>query len=215
MIGSDQSDHGSVPWGSGAAQAPDSGAAADGPSDDEVVDGEVIDDELDGGITTEIIDGNAPELDEVSAALAQRDEYLDSLRRLQAEFENYKKRVAKQQADQMARAALGLVEKLLPVLDTLDLATEHLGDADSADGRALVAASGQLRDVLSKEGLERIDPIGKPFDPNDHEAVGHVPAEEPVDPDATPGEPVVGQVMRPGYRWRGAVVRPAMVMVRD
>jgi molecular chaperone GrpE len=215
MIGSDQSDHGSVPWGSGAAQAPDPGAAADGPSDDEVVDGEVIDDELDGGITTEIIDGNAPELDEVSAALAQRDEYLDSLRRLQAEFENYKKRVAKQQADQMARAALGLVEKLLPVLDTLDLATEHLGDADSADGRALVAASGQLRDVLSKEGLERIDPIGKPFDPNDHEAVGHVPAEEPVDPDATPGEPVVGQVMRPGYRWRGAVVRPAMVMVRD
>jgi molecular chaperone GrpE len=69
--------------------------------------------------------------------------------------------------------------------------------------------------VLSKEGLERIDPIGKPFDPNDHEAVGHVPAEEPVDPDAIPGEPVVGQVMRPGYRWRGAVVRPAMVMVRD
>jgi molecular chaperone GrpE len=215
MIGSDQSGHGSVPWGSGAAQAPDPGAAADGPSDDEVVDGEVIDDGLDGGITTEIIDGNAPELDEVSAALAQRDEYLDSLRRLQAEFENYKKRVAKQQADQMARAALGLVEKLLPVLDTLDLATEHLGDADSADGRALVAASGQLRDVLSKEGLERIDPIGKPFDPNDHEAVGHVPAEEPVDPDAIPGEPVVGQVMRPGYRWRGAVVRPAMVMVRD
>jgi molecular chaperone GrpE len=215
MTGSDQSGHGSVPWGSGAAQAPDPGAAADGPSDDEVVDGEVIDDELDSEITTEIIDGNAPELDEVSAALVQRDEYLDSLRRLQAEFENYKKRVAKQQADQMARAALGLVEKLLPVLDTLDLATEHLGDADSADGRALVAASGQLRDVLSKEGLERIDPIGKPFDPNDHEAVGHVPAEEPADPDATPGEPVVGQVMRPGYRWRGAVVRPAMVMVRD
>jgi molecular chaperone GrpE len=215
MTGSDQSGHGSVPWGSGAAQAPDPGAAADGPSDDEVVDGEVIDDELDSEITTEIIDGNAPELDEVSAALVQRDEYLDSLRRLQAEFENYKKRVAKQQADQMARAALGLVEKLLPVLDTLDLATEHLGDADSADGRALVAASGQLRDVLSKEGLERIDPIGKPFDPNDHEAVGHVPAEEPADPDATPGEPVVGQVMRPGSRWRGAVVRPAMVMVRD
>jgi molecular chaperone GrpE len=103
------------------------------------------------------------------------------------------------------------------VLDTLDLATEHLGDADSADGRALVAVSSQLRDVLAKGGLERIDPIGEEFNPHDHEAVGHLPAEESVDSDAaaTTGEPVVGQVMRPGYRWRGAVVRPAMVMVRD
>ena len=108
---------------------------------------------------------------------AQRDEYLDSLRRLQADFENYKKRVAKQQSDQVARAALSLVEKLLPVLDTLDLATSHIGDAGSADGRALVAASSQLRDVLAKEGLERIDPIGEEFDPNAHEAVGQVPAE--------------------------------------
>ena len=105
--------------------------------------------------------------------MTQRDEYLDSLRRLQAEFENYKKRVAKQQSDQVARAALSLVDKLLPVLDTLDLATSHIGDAESADGRALLAASGQLRDVLAKEGLERIDPLGEEFDPNAHEAVGH------------------------------------------
>ena len=70
------------------------------------------------------------------------------------------------------------MEKLLPVLDTLDLATAHLGDADSADGQALVAASSQLRDVLAKEGLERIDPLGEPFDPNAHEAVGHVPADD-------------------------------------
>ncbi len=202
-----------------------------------MVDAEVIDmatddmatDDMDAGVTTEVIDGTSPELDAVGAALAERDEYLDSLRRLQAEFENYRKRVAKQQTDQTARAALTLVEKLLPVLDTLDLATEHLGDADSADGRALVAASNQLRDVLAKEGLERIDPMGEAFDPNAHEAVGHVPAEEPTDwgpdpgglsvddagaPGASPDEPVVGQVMRPGYRWRGAVVRPAMVMVR-
>ena len=79
----------------------------------------------------------------------------------------------------MARAAVSLVDKLLPVLDTLDLATEHLGDAESADGRALLAASSQLRDVLAKEGLERIDPLGETFDPNAHEAVGHLPAEEP------------------------------------
>jgi molecular chaperone GrpE len=168
------------------------------------------------------------EEDPLTACLAQRDEYLDSLRRLQAEFENYKKRVVKQQADQVARAAVSLLEKILPVLDTLDLAIEHMGDPGSVDGRALDAVRSQLRDVLTKEGLERISPIGERFDPNAHEAVGHLPAE--VDPDADEGgepagsaangeragdgEPVVAQVMRPGYRWRGAVVRPAMVMVR-
>jgi molecular chaperone GrpE len=231
------SGHDGEKWESETEGASDSrfadGAGAD---DDEIADGEVVQaevvdaDVVDGGlgedVTTEIIDGTTPELDAVTMAQAQRDEYLDSLRRLQAEFENYKKRVAKQQSDQMARAALSLVDKLLPVLDTLDLATEHIGDAESADGRALVAASSQLRDVLAKEGLERIDPIGEEFDPNAHEAVGHLP-EEPVAtgadgavggdsavPGGTSGEPVVGQVMRPGYRWRGAVVRPAMVMVR-
>jgi molecular chaperone GrpE len=163
--------------------------------------------------------------DPLVAAQDQRDEYLDSLRRLQAEFENYKKRVTKQQHDQVARAAVSLVEKILPVMDTLDLATAHLGDAESPDGRALVAVSNQLRDVLAKEGLERIDPLGEEFDPNAHEAVGHLPADEPSPSDGgapdpgpagrpAPGEPVVAQVMRAGYRWRGAVVRPAMVTVR-
>jgi molecular chaperone GrpE len=160
--------------------------------------------------------------DPLSLALNQRDEYLDSLRRLQAEFENYKKRVMKQQGDQVARAAVSLVEKVLPVLDTLDLATQHLGDAESADGRALVAVASQLHDTLAKEGLERIDPLGEEFDPNAHEAVGHLPAdgsgEDGPEADGSDaggsGEPVVGQVMRAGYRWRGTVVRPAMVMVR-
>jgi molecular chaperone GrpE len=194
------------------------------------VEAEIVDDEDGADNGTEIVDGSSPDLNAVTIATAERDEYLDSLRRLQAEFENYKKRVAKQQTDQSARAALVLVEKMLPVLDTLDLATAHIGDPESADGRALLAASSQLHDVLSKEGLERIDPMGDEFDPNTHEAVGHVPSDEGVDPmaggsggersrgEAAPGaatgEPVVAQVMRPGYRWRGAVVRPAMVMVR-
>ena len=167
----------------------------------------------------------------LAEALVQRDEYLDALRRLQAEFENYKKRVAKQQGDLIARAAVALVDKVLPVLDTLDMATEHLGDAESTDGRALVAVAGQLRDVLAKEGLERIDPLGESFDPNTHDAVGHLPvgAEEGSEAgggdDVTGGsgdesgetvgdQPVVAQVMRAGYRWRGTVVRPAMVTVR-
>jgi molecular chaperone GrpE len=198
--------------------------AGGGPEEPEVVYAEIVDDDDDEA--TGVMSGEASGLSEVTDLRAQRDEYLDSLRRLQADFENYKKRVTKQQSDQVARAALSLVEKLLPVLDTLDLATSHIGDAGSADGRALVAASSQLRDVLAKEGLERIDPIGEEFDPNAHEAVGHVAADEdsgggtgtngPEEGAAvgTPGEPVVAEVMRPGYRWRGAVVRPAMVMVR-
>lgn len=163
-------------------------------------------------------DTDAPAEDPLKVALAQRDEYLDSLRRLQAEFENYRKRVTSQQAEQSARAASLLVDKLLPVLDTLDLAVQHLGDVDSADGKALVASGNQLHAVLAKEGLERIDPLAEVFDPTAHEAVGHVPADDgnsgDEDDDGPLPKPVVAQVMRPGYRWKGAVLRPAMVTVR-
>ena len=199
-----------APGAHGAGSGPDP-FPGDGDGDDQVVEAEVVE-EIDG--IEDVVEEAAAGLDTLATALVQRDEYLDSLRRLQAEFENYKKRVAKQQADQVARAAVSLVEKLLPVLDTLDLATQHLGDPESADGRALVAVTSQLHDVLAKEGLERLDPVGEAFDPNDHEAVGQLPAEESDAREGTAGEPVVGQVMRAGYRWRGAVVRPAMVMVR-
>ena len=103
------------------------------------------------------------------------------------------------------------------VLDTLDLAVQHIADADSADGKALVASGNQLHGVLSKEGLERIDPLGEVFDPNTHEAVGRVPDDDEVaddEGDRPLPKPVVAQVMRPGYRWKGAVLRPAMVTVR-
>ena len=190
-VGHDAAGHDAVEWESEAEEASDSpftGGTDEGDQelvDEQIVEAEILDadgDELNGESTTEIIDGSAPDLNSVTIAMAQRDEYLDSLRRLQAEFENYRKRVAKQQTDQMARAALSLVEKLLPVLDTLDLATAHIGDAESADGRALLAASSQVRDVLAKEGLERIDPSGEEFDPNAHEAVGHLPADGTVVP---------------------------------
>ncbi len=190
-----------------AADVVDSGDATGDDAEDEVIDGEVV--------------------DPLAAVTAQRDEYLDSLRRLQAEFENYRKRVAKQQSEQAVRATVSLVNKLLPVLDALDLAAAHSGDAESDDARALVAASSLLNGALEMEGLERIDPVGQPFDPNAHEAVGHLPAEaktdvEPVADEAgdgagdeapSPDGPVVGQVMRAGYRFKGTVVRPAMVMV--
>ncbi len=241
MTGVNNPGHGASGWepeaGAASGSSPDAGRSGGNPDGfvpdriDDIFEGEIVDAVEDDELTTEIIDGESPDMNEVKTALAQRDEYLDSLRRLQAEFENYRKRVTKQQSDQTARAALSLVEKLLPVLDTLDLAVTHLGDAESTDGRALLAVSSQLRDVLAKEGLERIDPTGETFDPNAHEAVGQLPAEEedrrhdvfdkaglqePAGPGSgnPTGEPVVAQVMRPGYLWRGAVVRPAMVMVR-
>jgi len=191
-----------------SAPAPDDVPGDDSMFDDEVVDAEVID-ETSGGdrVVDEVF-----EADPLDVALAERDEYLDSLRRLQAEFENYKKRVFKQQAEQVSRAAASLVDKLLPVLDALDLATDHVGDADSAEAKALVAASGLLQGVLAKEGLERISPVGQEFDPNAHEAVGQVPAAADAEPTPS-GEPRVAQVMRAGYRWHGTVVRPAMVTV--
>ena len=202
--------------GDGAGEGADEASAPGaGPGDDdvvaaaeEIIDGELVDDVT---LGDEVLE--AAEADPLAVALAERDEYLDALRRLQAEFENYKKRVAKQQADQVSRAAASLVDKLLPVLDALDLATDHVGDNGSDEAKALVAASGLLQGVLAKEGLERIDPVGQEFDPTAHEAVGQVPAPEDAEPSAS-GEPVVAEVMRAGYRWHGTVVRPAMVMVQ-
>ena len=166
------------------------GGAPEGSESDDVADAEI----LDAADVSAAVDEVFADDDPLALALNQRDEYLDSLRRLQAEFENYKKRVVKQQSDQMARAAVSLVEKVLPVLDTLDLATQHLGDPESADARALVAVSSQLQGVLTKDGLERIDPLGEVFDPNAHEAVGHLPAEDDGD---GPGE----EDPRPNRSW--------------
>ena len=131
----------------------------------------------------------------------ERDDYLDTLRRLQADFDNFRKRTLKQQSDLLERAARGLVEKLLPVLDAADLAIAHGG------GEAVVQVAGLLMDTLMKEGLEGIDPaVGEPFDPTVHEAVAHEPGDG--------GAQVVAGLMRPGYRWKGELLRPAMVQVR-
>lgn len=131
----------------------------------------------------------------------ERDEYLDTLRRNQADFENYRKRVAKQLVDDVARATGGLVEKLLAVLDACDGAITH----GAAEVEPIFAA---LLGTLEKEGLERVDPADHPFDPNLHEAVFH------EEGDGSDEGTVVSAVLRPGYTWKGQVVRPAMVKVR-
>ena len=140
-------------------------------------------------------------VDDIERLSRERDGYLDSWRRTQADFENYKKRVAKQHDDAAARAAESLVDKVLPVLDACDGAVRHGEDA-------VTPIFASLLGVLEREGLERIDPAGAVFDPNRHEAVLHEPADE------GDHETVVADVMRPGYAWKGRLLRPAMVKVK-
>ncbi len=133
-----------------------------------------------------------------SAVEAERDSYREMAQRLQADFENYKKRVAKQDQERVARAEESLVVKLLPVLDTIDLALAHDPNGSLEQVRS------SLLEVLQKSGLERVADVDASFDPNQHEAVAHEPGE---------GEQRVSEIMRAGYKWNGRVVRPAMVKV--
>ena len=184
---------------------PEAELVTDGSSDDgaEAVDGEVVEGEVvDGEVVDEV------ELDPVVTLEKERDEYLLALQRTQADFENYRKRIQRMQDEQSARAASALVTKLLPVLDILDLAQAHQSEtsAESDDAKALSAARSMLLDALGKEGLERLDDATVPFDPAVHDAVART--------DGEGGEVVVDQILRSGYRWRGQVLRPAMVSVR-
>ena len=121
----------------------------------------------------------------------ERDEYLEALQRLQAEFDNYRKRVDRHQREVTENAAAGLVKQLLPLLDTADLALAHGGGED------MKQLAGALFDVLAKEGLERIVPEGQAFDPELHDGVAHEAAEG----EDVPPHPEVTQVFRAGYRW--------------
>ena len=136
---------------------------------------------------------------ELQVALRERDELRDIAMRLQADFENYRKRVTQQAADDIDRATGRLAEALLPVLDACEAAFAHGADGVEPVWSALIGA-------LQKQGLEALDLLGKPFDPAVAEAVVHEPGEG--------GEPVVAEVLRTGYAWKGRVLRAAMVKVR-
>jgi molecular chaperone GrpE len=146
--------------------------------------------------------------DPLAEAQRQRDEYLDHLRRERAEFENFRKRATKERMDALDRGAEQVVSNLLHVLDTfgfaLAAASEHPED-QLAKGIEMVYA--EFFDVLRKAGLEEIAGVGSHFDPMHHEAMLQVEAEEPVE------EPTVVEVLRPGYRFKGRVLRPASVKV--
>lgn len=145
--------------------------------------------------------------DELAQARREAQEYRDHLQRLQAEFENYRKRVLKEQTRAVEMAARPTMLRLLEVMDDFGLAlvaADRTSDFEKfRKGVELVYA--KLVDALKAEGLERIDAEGKPFDPVEHEALMQT-----GDGD---GEPHVAEVFRQGYRLKGDVIRPASVRV--
>lgn len=145
-----------------------------------------------------------PESSTVEELVRERDDMRALAQRVQADFENYKKRVQRDQAETAERSAALLVEQLLPVLDNFDLALTSLGDADEKVRKGVELVYADLVAVLERAGVERIATDGMPFDPEMHEAVLHEPGD---------GEPTVVGTMRSGYRLKGRVLRPAMVKV--
>lgn len=139
---------------------------------------------------------------DVEAILLERDQFKEIALRLQADFENYRKRASAQLADDVDRATGKLVDALLPVLDACEAAFTHGVEGVEPVWSALIGA-------LQKQGLEALDLQGKTFDPELAEAVLHEP-----DDGTSNGETVVVEVLRTGYRWKGRVLRAAMVKVK-
>jgi molecular chaperone GrpE len=140
--------------------------------------------------------------EELEATRRERDEYLDTLRRLKAEFENSRKRQQRERARILEAASERLVVELLPVLDNLDRALEAEGDIREG----VRATRDQLADVLAKEGLLPVASDGQPFDPNVHEAVMGQTSEEHE-------EGTILQTFERGYLLNGKPIRPAKVVV--
>ena len=149
------------------------------------------------------------QLGAIDKAQKEASEYRDHLQRLAADFDNYRKRVLKEQTRAVEMASEPLMRRLLEVLDEFELAlmaAERKPDFERfLHGVELVYA--KLLETLRSEGLERIDALGKPFDPSLHEALMQSGDGEGQE------EPVVGDVLRQGYTLRGRVIRPAGVKV--
>lgn len=142
------------------------------------------------------------ELDELAAAKRERDDYLSLAQRTKADFENYRKRVARDTAAAEGRGVARLAKELLPALDNLARALE----ADTLDAEGLRLVRSEFTAALERVGIEEFSPEGERFDPNLHEAM----SQQPVD-GAEPG--TVVEVYQRGYRLDGHVLRPARVVV--
>jgi molecular chaperone GrpE len=151
---------------------------------------------------------DAAPVDELRAAIAERDQYLDHLQRLKAEFENYRKRVQRDNEALVLRAGEGVLESLLPVLDNMARALESAERHEEGQLiKGVELVSGQLRAVLESHGLDEVPAApGLPFDPNVHEAVAaQASADYP--------EGLITTVLESGYLLHGRLLRPARVIV--
>jgi molecular chaperone GrpE len=158
-------------------------------------------------------DAEAPAASELAAAVhsdlselvRQRDDYLALAQRTKADFENYRKRMTRENAAAVDRGMAKLAKELLPAIDHLEIALKAAeGHEDVVKGFAMVA--GELQAALGRVGIQAFSPRGEPFDPNEHEAMTSQPSA-----DAEPG--TVIDVYQSGYRLNGAVLRPARVVV--
>jgi molecular chaperone GrpE len=150
-------------------------------------------------------EGDEPAVRRLEAQLQEeRDRHL----RLAAEYDNFRKRVARERSELGDRAQAALVNRLLEVLDDMDRLSTDGGSASADQIRhALELVAKKLQKELQAAGLERIDPVGAPFDPSQHEAVSAVP------PPSREQDHQVSATFQPGYRFKGTLVRPARVQV--
>ncbi len=149
-----------------------------------------------------------PESEAIRRLESQLEEARDSQLRLAAEFDNYRKRISRERVEQGDRAQASLVTRLLDVLDDMDRLSAE-GGAASPDSirQAVGLVDRKLRKELESAGVERIDPVGEPFDPSVHEAVSVLPPPQPS------LDHRVSATFQTGYRFKGALVRPARVQV--
>ena len=147
------------------------------------------------------------ELESLKAQLAAKD---DRIIRLQADFDNFRKRTAREKSELAAVIEQAFLKDLLPLLDNLSRATEAAANAEDNDVETLRKGIEMIRQetaaVMGKHGLEPIDTVNKPFDPNYHQAVGTVQ-------DATKADGLIAAELQRGYIARGRVIRPSMVQV--
>jgi molecular chaperone GrpE len=173
--------------------------------EDEVVEAEAVEEAQDGNGAADQVERD---LDELGEARRERDEYLDLAQRTRADFENYRKRVAKETSDALARGKAELASSLLPALDNLERALAAGEDASAHE--ALVEGVAMVRDELHSRlegaGVESFDPTGERFDPQLHEALS-------TKPNAGTESGVVLETVERGYRLNGQVLRPAKVVV--
>lgn len=170
---------------------------------EEIVEGEVVSEE-DGADAPEVAEADqiAALTEELDTVRDERDEHLDSLKRLRAEFENSRKRQERERERILDSASEKLIKELLPVMDNLDRALES--DGDIREG--VRSTRDQLASILSEEGLSLVVSDGEHFDPNVHEAVMGQPSEEHEDG-------TVIQTFERGYILNGKPIRPAKVVV--